>query len=58
MDRDRVEGSARTVAGRIKSFLGRLLGDEKLKAEGSVDQAAGKVQNTLGGVKDILRNDK
>ena len=58
MDRDRVEGSARTVAGRIKSFLGRLLGDEKLKAEGSVDQAAGKVQNTLGGVKDTLRGDK
>ena len=46
------------MAGRIKSFLGRLLGDEKLKAEGSVDQAAGKVQNTVGGIKDTLRGDK
>ena len=56
MDRDRVEGSVRSMAGRIKSFLGRLLGDEKLKAEGSVDQTAGKVQNTVGGIKDTLRD--
>jgi uncharacterized protein YjbJ (UPF0337 family) len=58
MDRDRVEGSTRSMAGRIKSFFGRLFGDEKLKAEGSVDQAAGKVQNTVGGIKDTLRGDK
>ena len=58
MDRDRVEGAARTVGGRIKSFFGRLLGDEKLKAEGRADQTQGKVQNAAGGIKDTLRGDK
>jgi uncharacterized protein YjbJ (UPF0337 family) len=58
MDRDRVEGAAKTVGGRIKSFLGRLFGDEKLKTEGRMDQTEGKVQNVAGGVKDTLRGDK
>jgi uncharacterized protein YjbJ (UPF0337 family) len=58
MDRDRVEGSAKSIAGRIKSFFGRLIGDEKLKAEGRADQVEGKIQNTVGGVKDALRGDK
>jgi uncharacterized protein YjbJ (UPF0337 family) len=58
MDRDRIEGSAKSIVGRIKSFLGRFLGDDKLKAEGRVDQTEGRVQNTVGGVKDTLRGDK
>jgi uncharacterized protein YjbJ (UPF0337 family) len=58
MDRDRMEGAAKNIGGRIKSFFGRLFGDEKLKAEGRADQTEGKVQNTVGGVKDTLRGDK
>src|SRR5918993_2905409 len=45
MDRDRIEGSAKSIVGRIKSFLGRFLGDDKLRAEGRVDQTEGRVQN-------------
>lgn len=55
MDHDRVEGSAKTVMGRLKSFFGGLLGDSKLKSEGKMDQADGRVQNTFGGIKDSLR---
>ena len=58
MDRDRVEGAAKSIGGRIKNFVGRLLGDEKLKAEGRMDRTEGKIQNTVGGVKDTLRGDK
>lgn len=58
-DHDRVEGAAKNVGGKIKEGFGNLTGDEKLKAEGKADQVEGKVQNTVGGVKDAVReNDK
>ena len=57
MDQHRVEGSAKTVMGRVKSFFGGLLGDSKLKADGKADQVEGRVQNTVGGIKDTLRED-
>src|SRR5688572_12856843 len=55
MDRDRTEGSAKTMMGRIKGFFGRMTGDSKMQAEGKMDQAEGKIQNTVGGIKDSLR---
>ena len=55
MDRDRVEGAARTIGGRLKEAFGRLFGDEKTKREGQADQVEGKVQNTIGGIKDEIR---
>jgi len=58
-DQDRVEGAAKTIGGKIKEGFGNLTGDEKLKAEGKADQVQGKVQNTVGGIKDAVReNDK
>jgi uncharacterized protein YjbJ (UPF0337 family) len=55
MDRDRLEGSARTMMGRIKGWLGSVFGDGKLQADGKADELAGRFQNTAGGVKDTLR---
>jgi len=55
VDRDRVEGAAKNVGGKIKEAAGKITGDEKLKREGQADQVAGKVQNVVGGVKDKLR---
>ncbi|MEJ1960106.1 MAG: CsbD family protein [Gammaproteobacteria bacterium] len=55
VDKDRVEGAAKNVGGKIKEAAGKLTGDEKLKREGQADQVAGKVQNIVGGVKDKLR---
>lgn len=57
-DHDRVEGAAKNMGGKLKEGLGKATGDEKLKAEGRADQVEGKVQNTVGGVKDALRDDK
>ena len=57
MDRDRVEGAAKNVGGKIKEAAGKVSGDEKLKREGQADQVAGKVQNVVGGVKDKLREE-
>jgi uncharacterized protein YjbJ (UPF0337 family) len=57
-DQDRIDGAARNIGGKIKEGVGKVTGDEKLKAEGRTDQFAGKVQNAVGGVKDALRDDK
>ena len=55
-DHDRIEGAAKNIGGKIKEGVGKITGDEKLKAEGRADQVEGKVQNTVGGVKDALRD--
>jgi uncharacterized protein YjbJ (UPF0337 family) len=55
MDKDRVEGSAKGIIGKIKEVAGKVLGDAKLESEGKADKAAGKVQNAVGGVKDTLK---
>jgi uncharacterized protein YjbJ (UPF0337 family) len=41
----------------VKEFFGRMFGDTKLRTEGRMDQAEGKIQNTVGGHKDSLRDD-
>ena len=56
MDRDRIEGSAQQAKGSVKEGAGSLVGDTKLQAEGRADKVEGKVQNTLGGIKDTLRD--
>jgi uncharacterized protein YjbJ (UPF0337 family) len=33
------------------------LGDAKLQSDGKAEQAAGKVQNVVGGVKDTLKGE-
>ena len=55
IDRDRTEGSAKNIGGKLKEGVGKLTGDSKTQAEGKADQAEGKVQNTFGGIKDTLR---
>ena len=55
MDKDRIEGSAKQAKGSIKETAGKILGDAKLEGEGKADKAEGKVQNTIGGLRDALR---
>jgi uncharacterized protein YjbJ (UPF0337 family) len=55
MDRDRSEGSMKNMKGRMKEGLGKALGDSKMESEGKMDKAEGKIQNTIGGIKDSLR---
>lgn len=59
MDENRIKGAVKDKVGEAKEAVGKVVGDEKLKHEGQADQVKGKVQNTVGGVKDALRdNDK
>ncbi len=56
MDKDRIEGAGKQAKGAIKEGVGKLTGDEKMKAEGKMDKVEGKVQNTAGGAKDAVRD--
>lgn len=55
MDDDRVKGSAQNIKGKVKEGFGKAVGDSKMEAEGKGDQAAGKVRNAVGGIKDAFR---
>ncbi|KUR76905.1 CsbD family protein [Novosphingobium sp. FSW06-99] len=56
MDKDRIRGAAKQVKGAIEEAVGKVTGDAKLQAEGAADKAAGKIQNAIGGAKDVLRD--
>jgi uncharacterized protein YjbJ (UPF0337 family) len=43
------------AAGALKEAAGKALGDAKLVAEGKDDKVEGKIQNAVGGVKDVLK---
>jgi uncharacterized protein YjbJ (UPF0337 family) len=55
MDKDRIEGAAEQAKGKVKEVVGKVTGDSKLESEGKADRVAGKIQNTIGGIKDTLR---
>ncbi|RYE97539.1 MAG: CsbD family protein [Oxalobacteraceae bacterium] len=56
MDKDRVDGIGKKVAGSDKEAIGKVTGDTKLEAEGVAQKTAGKAQNAVGGVKDTVRD--
>jgi len=54
MNKDRIAGAAKEAKGAVKDATGKLIGREKLQAEGKADKVEGKAQNTAGKVKDAL----
>ena len=57
MNKDRVKGKVKDVAGRIERQAGEWTGDPKKQAEGAAKQVEGKVQNTWGKVKDATNRE-
>jgi uncharacterized protein YjbJ (UPF0337 family) len=55
VDRDRIAGSMKVIAGRAKEAVGKLVGDGKLQSTGAAEKLAGKIQNAVGGAKDTIR---
>lgn len=56
MDKDRIEGKAKDIAGRVERQAGEWTGSEEHQAKGLGKQVEGKVQNTVGKVKDAARD--
>lgn len=55
MDKDRVKGKAKEIAGRVQRQVGEWTGDEETQAKGTAKQIKGKVQNTIGKMKDTVK---
>jgi uncharacterized protein YjbJ (UPF0337 family) len=56
MDKDRLEGMGHQAKGAMKEVAGKVTGDKKTQAEGAAEKSAGKVQNSMGGAKDAVRD--
>ena len=55
MDKDRIAGSAKNVAGQVEGAVGDITGDAQTQAAGRSREAAGSVQNLYGQAKDAAR---
>ena len=56
VDENRVQGAFDQAKGAVKEGVGKLVGDDKLTAEGMADKVKGKGESTLGGAKDAVRD--
>ena len=55
MNKDRVEGKVKDIAGRIERQAGEWTNDPKTQVKGVAKQAEGKVQNAWGKAKDATK---
>lgn len=55
MDEDRIEGAARTVAGKVQKTVGRVAGDQETEGRGMAQEAIGQAQNLYGNAVDSVR---
>ena len=55
MNKDRVEGKAKDIAGRVERQAGEWTNSPKTQVKGAAKQAEGKVQNAFGKAKDATK---
>lgn len=51
---DKVTGSAKTIAGTVKETTGKLIGNDRLRAQGVAQKIEGKTQKKVGEIKQVL----
>lgn len=56
MDKDRIVGAAKDVAGNVEKNIGDIAGDTRTQASGASRQAEGVIQNAFGQAKDAVRD--
>jgi len=56
MDKDRIAGSAKDVAGKVEGAVGDMTGNAQTQAAGRGREAAGTVQNLYGQAKDAAHD--
>jgi uncharacterized protein YjbJ (UPF0337 family) len=52
---DKVKNTAQQAKGKLKETVGRVSGDNKLRAEGKADRTAGNVKQAGEKVKDAFK---
>ncbi len=55
MDKDRIEGEAKDVSGRVQRQVGEWTGNSESQVKGAAKQVEGKAQKAVGQAKDNLR---
>lgn len=56
MDDNKFEGTARDLGGKAQEAAGNVTGDDKMQAEGKLNQAGGAAQKAYGQVKETVRD--
>ena len=55
---DRIENTAEDLTGKTTEAAGKVTDNERLEAEGKMDQAKADMKNTAEDVKDAFRDDR
>lgn len=58
MDKDRIKGAAKDVAGQVEKETGKLTGNRDMEAKGERHKVEGKIDKASGHIKDTLRGDR
>jgi uncharacterized protein YjbJ (UPF0337 family) len=53
--KDKITGMANEAAGNIKQGVGKVVGSEKLQAEGKIQEIKGEGQRAVGAAKDAVK---
>lgn len=56
MHKDEVKGAAKQARGHVKDAIGKATGDSKLRTDGALDKAEGRVQQEVGKAKEKVRD--
>ena len=56
MDKDRLTGSTKNVAGKVEGAFGEAIGDRATQASGQARQVEGATQDLYGQAKDVARD--
>jgi uncharacterized protein YjbJ (UPF0337 family) len=51
---DKIEGTAKNLAGKVKEATGKTIGNPRLEAQGVSDQIAGNAQKKVGQIKQVF----
>lgn len=54
MNKEGIEGATQKGIGAVKQAAGKLVGSEKLQAEGMADKVAGSAKEAVGKAKDAI----
>jgi len=55
MNKDRIVGTAKEAKGAIKEAVGKAVGNPTLTVKGQAEKAEGKLQNAVGGARDLIK---
>ena len=53
---DKIEGTAKTIAGMVTECTGKAIGNPRLQVEGMAKQVEGQTQKKLGEIEKVLGN--